>query len=197
MGWTALGMILGEVASWCLYLVTKPIPCTGVWHVAVRRGDRAYLLGVILSCHCSRQWRLSREGKLPGRRYLMESLSVLIPGLLIITHGKSFLPGGAFPLAGSRWLLGVFLWSSDVRRQWDEFHTQVCNARCVWIPTATSLHARRLRQTLPMARGERCLSVVGKPLGTFWPEARVHALGGWERWEGLTAGEILFACAKS
>jgi hypothetical protein len=53
---------------------------------------------------CSRQWRLSRgrgEGKLPGRIYLMESLSASIPVLLNITHDKSFLLGGAYPLAKS------------------------------------------------------------------------------------------------
>jgi hypothetical protein len=61
----------------------------------------AYLPGVILSCHCSRRWHLSGEGKLIGRRYLMECLFVLVPALLIITHGKLFLLGGAYPLAES------------------------------------------------------------------------------------------------
>jgi hypothetical protein len=39
------------------------------------------------------------EGKLLGRRYLIESLSTLILVLLNITHGKSFLTCGAHPLA--------------------------------------------------------------------------------------------------
>jgi 5-keto 4-deoxyuronate isomerase len=46
------------------------------------------------------RWCLSGEGKLLERRYLMESLLVSIPALLIITHGKSFILGGVFPLQG-------------------------------------------------------------------------------------------------
>jgi hypothetical protein len=42
-----------------------------------------------------------REGKLPGQIYLMESLSSLVSEPLNITHGKSFLSGGAYPLAES------------------------------------------------------------------------------------------------
>jgi hypothetical protein len=43
----------------------------------------------------------SGEGKLPRCIYLMESLSASIPVLLNITHGKLFLPGGAYPLVKS------------------------------------------------------------------------------------------------
>jgi hypothetical protein len=42
-------------------------------------------------------------------------------------------------------------------------------------------------------RGPRRAVLIcsGKPLGIFWLEARVPASGGWERWEGLTGGEIM------
>jgi hypothetical protein len=76
-------------------------PSTGLQPVAASRGDMTYLPCVILSCHCRRRWRLTREGKLPGHRYSMESLSALIPVLFVITHGKSFLLGDAYALAGS------------------------------------------------------------------------------------------------
>jgi hypothetical protein len=67
-----------------LYLAAKPshvgvdmdglaCPLHDLRLVAVRRGDIAYLSGIVLSYHCSRQWRLSRDVKLPERRYLMES----------------------------------------------------------------------------------------------------------------------------
>jgi hypothetical protein len=39
--------------------------------------------------------------------------------------------------------------------------------RCTWDPAATSLHARRLRQSLPEAPGLAMLIRCGKPLGVF------------------------------
>jgi hypothetical protein len=54
-----------------------------------------------MSYHCSRRSYLLGEGRLLGRKYLMESLSASIPVLLNITHGKSFLLGGAYPLGQS------------------------------------------------------------------------------------------------
>jgi hypothetical protein len=38
------------------------------------------------------------ERKLFGYRYLMECMSSSIPVLRNITHGKSFLPSGGYPL---------------------------------------------------------------------------------------------------
>jgi hypothetical protein len=61
----------------------------------------AYLPGVIPSCHRDRRWSLLGAWKLPGYRYLIESMSSLQPVLQNITHGKSFLLGGAYPLAES------------------------------------------------------------------------------------------------
>jgi hypothetical protein len=79
----------------------QPTLYTSLRPIAANQWDRAYLPGAVLRCHCSRRWRLSGEGKLPRHRYLMKSLSVLIPALLIITHGKSPLPDCAFSLAES------------------------------------------------------------------------------------------------
>jgi hypothetical protein len=92
------------------------------------------------------------EVKLPGHRNLMESLTAFVPELLNITYGKSFLPGDAYPMAESSRPLGVYTWYSYVRRQWDEFHTQVHSIRCAWVPTTTSLHVRCLRLSLLEAR---------------------------------------------
>jgi hypothetical protein len=60
----------------------------------------AYLPSVILSC-CDKRWGLSGEGRLLEWRYSMESLSYSVPELLNITHGKSFLLGGPYPLEES------------------------------------------------------------------------------------------------
>jgi hypothetical protein len=125
-----------------------------------------YLQGYVLSCRCSRRWCLSGEGKLPGWRYLMKSLSSSVPVLLNITHGKSFLPGSVYPLAESWWHLGMFPRSSDVRRRWDRFHTRVRIVRCTWVPTAMSRCVRRLRPMLPEARKGWCLSACGRTLST-------------------------------
>jgi hypothetical protein len=123
----------------------------------------AYLQGDVLSCHCSSRWWLSGEGKLPEQRYLMERLSSLVPVLLNITHGKSFLPSGACPLAESWCHLGVFPWYSDVKQWWDGFYIRVRIVRCPWVPTVTSRHASLLRPTLPEAWSGRCLSTCGSP----------------------------------
>jgi hypothetical protein len=72
-----LGVLGDEVASGCLYLAMKlfhvgadvdgpAYPCTGLWLVAVSRGDSAYLLGGILSCRCNRRWSLSGKGSFLG-----------------------------------------------------------------------------------------------------------------------------------
>jgi hypothetical protein len=78
-----------------------PTLSTDLRSIADSWGDRAYLSGVVLSCCCDRQWRPSGERKLPGQRYLMKSLSSSVPKLLNITNGKSFLPGGTYPLIES------------------------------------------------------------------------------------------------
>jgi hypothetical protein len=77
--------IIGEVASQSsftcrlslpmrgLMWIGEPTLCTSIWLVAAWRWDMAYLPGDVLSCHCSRRWRLSRDVKLPRRRYLMET----------------------------------------------------------------------------------------------------------------------------
>jgi hypothetical protein len=110
---------------------------------------------------------LQGERKLPGQRYLMESLSSSIPELLNITHGKSFLPDGAYPREESWCYLYVFHWSSNVRWRWDRFHTRVRIVKWAWVATTMSHCARRLRTTLPEARSGWCLSALGKPPGTF------------------------------
>jgi hypothetical protein len=95
MRWMMPEALPREVASCCLYLAAGPshvgVEVDGLAYPLHRpmacscsRGDRAYLLGVILSCHCSRWCCLSGEGKLPGCRYLMESLFASISILLNI-----------------------------------------------------------------------------------------------------------------
>jgi hypothetical protein len=80
-------MILGDVAlrsgfTWWISLNTwgeglmwmgSPTLYMGLRLIVARKGDMAYLPGVVLSCHCSRWWHLSGDVKLPVRRYLMES----------------------------------------------------------------------------------------------------------------------------
>jgi hypothetical protein len=65
--------------------------------------------------------------------------------------------------ATSWWDLGVFPRYSGVGRWRDEFHTRVCSDMCVWVPTATSHRAWRLRLTLPDARSGWRLSVTESP----------------------------------
>jgi hypothetical protein len=66
----------------------------------------------------------------------------LIPILLNITFGKSFLPGDAYSLAESSRPLGMYSWLSYVRWRWDGFHTRVPTDRRMWVPTTMSLRAK-------------------------------------------------------
>jgi hypothetical protein len=78
---TNLGVVaLRSGFTWWLSLPTwgsmwmgLPALCTGLWLIAARRGYKAYLLGAVLSCRCSRRWLFSGDVKFPRRRYLMES----------------------------------------------------------------------------------------------------------------------------
>jgi hypothetical protein len=66
----------------------------------------------------------------------------------------------------SLWRLGMYSQSiCYVRRRWDIFSTQVHTVRCVWDPVATSLRARILRPSLPMALGSAILIRCREPLG--------------------------------
>jgi hypothetical protein len=95
--------LLRGVFTWRLGLPTWGVDVDGLAYPLHRptvhsrelRG-RAYLPDAVLCCHCGRRWRSSGEGRLPGLRYLMESSSSSIHELLNITHGKSFLLGGAY-----------------------------------------------------------------------------------------------------
>jgi hypothetical protein len=83
LGRMRLEKVLGDIASWRWpILVAKsphmgggaiwtswPTLCIDLWPVAASRGDKAFLPGIVLPCHCSRRWRLLGSS---GRRYLME-----------------------------------------------------------------------------------------------------------------------------
>jgi hypothetical protein len=118
----------------------------------------------------------------------MESLSSLIPAIQNITHGKLFLPGGAYPLVALWWYLDMYPWSSEVRRQWDGFYTRVHSVRCEWVLTATFHHAKRLRLTLPEARNGWCLFTAMSPKACL-----TGAPGCWVTW---TSSEISFTHAN-
>jgi hypothetical protein len=95
-----------------LYLPTKPS------HVGVDADGLAYplhwptahsyqtrvlglLLGDVLSCRCSGQWRLSGDVKPPLCVDIDGKLSASIPALLNLRWGKSFLSGDALLVVGS------------------------------------------------------------------------------------------------
>jgi hypothetical protein len=116
------------------------------------------------------------KGSFPGRCYLMEGLSSLVPSYEILHIINDFLPGGAYPLAVSWCYLGVFLRHNNVGWRWDGFHTRVCSARFMWVPTATSHRGRCFRLTSPEAQNGQFLSITGSPRHV---EARVPFLGCW------------------
>jgi hypothetical protein len=198
MRWMRPGSVLMEVASWGLYLAVTPshvgaevdvlaYPCTGLWSIAASRGAGPTYKVPSCLVVIDRRRHLSMRGSFPGRSYLLESLSSSIPVLQDISHGKWFLPDGAYPLAASWWYLGMFPRFSDVGQQWHGFHTRGYDVRCAYVPTATSHCAGCLRPTLPKARSGPFLSTVGEPPSTFdWRPGSLPRVTGKRR----TGGEI-------
>jgi hypothetical protein len=103
-------MILGEVASWCLYLATKSshmrggcgwasLPSTlayGPQPPAERTGPTCQMPSCLVTAIGGGAFR--GTWRFPGIDTLW---GVDCLGICIITYGKSFLSGGAYPLAES------------------------------------------------------------------------------------------------
>jgi hypothetical protein len=65
----------------------------------------------------------------------------------------------------------------------------------MWDPTATSLHVRRLRSSLPETQSERCLSATGSPQTRLIGDSSLCP-GSSREAGGQTSGEITSARAN-